>query len=290
VDNFNSFYDPIIKRNNIAHHLEKENFNLIEGDIRNFDFLKKKLNNHYDIIIHLAAMVGVQPSLINPLLYQDVNVKGTQNLLELAKILNINQFVFASSSSVYGINQNVPWKEFDHVLKPISPYASTKISAELMGHVYSHLYGIRFLALRFFTVYGPRQRPDLAIHKFFKQIYNNLPITIFGNGTTSRDYTYVDDVIKAIKNAMGYNKTNYEIFNIGNSKTITIRELVKQIERITEKRVIINYENEQPGDVPKTYADISKAKMYLNYNPSTSIIEGLEAFNQWYRNNYKGSL
>src|SRR5919206_3982908 len=188
VDNFDDFYAAALKRGNIAEHLGHPAYAFVETDIRDAGALAARLSRRYDVIVHLAAKAGVRPSIAHPMLYQDVNVRGTQNLLELAKARGISQFVFASSSSVYGVNPNVPWREDDHVLQPISPYASTKVSGELLGHVYSHLYGIRFIALRFFTVYGPRQRPDLAIHKFAKRIAEQRPIQMFGDGTTRRDY------------------------------------------------------------------------------------------------------
>ena len=185
----------------------------------------------YDVIVHLAARAGVRPSILDPIGYQDVNVRGTQNLLEFARERQVPQFVFASSSSVYGINPRVPWSEEDHVLLPISPYASTKVSGELLGHVYSHLFGIRFVALRFFTVYGPRQRPDLAIHTFARRIRAGKPITVFGDGSTRRDYTFIDDVVSGIVAAMTYRRTNYEVINLGNNATVSLEEVIRQLER-----------------------------------------------------------
>jgi UDP-glucuronate 4-epimerase len=210
-----------------------------------------------------------------------VNVDGTQNLLEFARQKKIMQFVFASSSSVYGINENIPWNE-DEKLKPISPYASTKLSCEMLGHVYSHLYGIRFLALRFFTVYGPAQRPDLAIHKFFKAISERNPIPVFGDGSSSRDYTFVEDTIQGIEAAITYDQSDFEIINLGNHQTVTLSELITAIEKISGKKAIIDRQPEQAGDVPKTYADISKAKRLLNYQPDTSLEKGLISFYEWY--------
>ncbi|MGK2861763.1 MAG: GDP-mannose 4,6-dehydratase, partial [Chitinophagaceae bacterium] len=242
----------------------------------------RKISDDLNIIIHLAAKAGVRPSIQDPILYQDVNVGGTQALLEFARERSVKQFVFASSSSVYGINENVPWKETDNLL-PISPYASTKLSGEMLGHVYSHLYGIRFLALRFFTVYGPSQRPDLAIHNFFRSIINNIPIPVFGDGSTSRDYTFIDDTIKGIMGAMNYHRSGFEIINLGNHKTITLTELIGAIEKICGKRAIIDRQAAQPGDVPTTFADISKAKRLLDYNPSTDLQDGLAAFYKWFK-------
>jgi len=202
IDNFDSFYPKAVKQRNMVSFIDHPSFTFLEADITNESDLYSKLSGNYSAIVHLAAKAGVRPSIENPVAYQDVNVKGTQNLLEFAKNKQIKQFVFASSSSVYGINKNIPWKESDAVLNPISPYASTKISGELLGHVYSHLYGIRFLVLRFFTVYGPRQRPDLAIHLFSKKILANQPILFFGDGTTRRDYTFVADTVNGIMNAI----------------------------------------------------------------------------------------
>jgi UDP-glucuronate 4-epimerase len=235
----------------------------------------------FDVIIHLAAKAGVRPSILNPILYQQVNVDGTQNLLEFARQKKIMQFVFASSSSVYGINENIPWNE-DEKLKPISPYASTKLSCEMLGHVYSHLYGIRFLALRFFTVYGPAQRPDLAIHKFFKAISEGNPIPVYGDGSSSRDYTFVEDTIQGIEAAITYDQSDFEIINLGNNQTVTLSELIAAIEKISGKKAIIDRQPEQAGDVPKTYADISKAKRLLDYQPDTSLEKGLISFYEWY--------
>jgi UDP-glucuronate 4-epimerase len=213
-----------------------------------------------------------------------VNVSGTQTLLEFAKSREIKQFVFASSSSVYGINENVPWNEEEKLL-PISPYASTKLSGEMLGHVYSQLYGIRFLALRFFTVYGPGQRPDLAIHKFFKSILNGDPIPVYGDGSTSRDYTFVQDTVKGVIAAIDYQDSDFEIINLGNHKTVTLAQLIDAVEEVCGKKAIINRLPEQPGDVPRTFADIAKAQKLLNYHPSTGLNEGLRAFYKWFESN-----
>ncbi len=282
IDNFDNFYDVTIKRKNIAHALTHSNFYLLEGDIRDTNFLSEVFKTKYDVIVHLAARAGVRPSIEQPLLYEDVNVKGTLNLLEQAKNNNIKQFVFASSSSVYGVNPRTPWSEDDHVLNPISPYASTKVAGELIGHTYSHLYDIRFIALRFFTVFGPRQRPDLAIHKFFKLIDNNKPIPFFGDGTTSRDYTFVDDIVSGIIGAIGYDKSLYEIINLGNNRTVTLLQLITAIENSIGKKANLDKQPAQAGDVPHTFANVDKAKKLLGYSPSTSLEDGLEKFKQWY--------
>ncbi len=282
IDNYDPFYDKEIKKRNIDSFYQHPDFVFLEVDIRDFDRLKESLSGNYDVIIHLAAKAGVRPSIEDPMLYQSVNVMGTQNLLEISKLLNIKQFVFASSSSVYGVNQNVPWSEKDFVLKPISPYASTKISGELLGHVYSELYGIRFIALRLFTVYGPRQRPDLAIHKFARMILENKAIPVFGDGSTRRDYTYVKDIVSGIMAAVKYDKTNYEIINLGNNRTITLSHMIETIEKVFNKKAIINRLPMQAGDVPETYADVTKAQQLLNYKPSLSFEEGIEKFKEWY--------
>jgi UDP-glucuronate 4-epimerase len=282
IDNFDDFYSRNQKEYSINPFLGDKNFHFLEGDIRNHSDLEKI--GRIDVIIHLAAKAGVRPSIQNPVLYQDVNVSGTQNLLEFAREKKIKQFIFASSSSVYGINMQVPWQEEEKLL-PISPYASTKLSGEMLGHVYSHLYGIRFLALRFFTVYGPGQRPDLAIHKFFKSILNDQPIPVFGDGSTSRDYTYVADTIHGIEAAIHYDKSNFEIINLGNHNTVTLNELIKAIEETCGKKAIINRQLEQPGDVRHTFADIHKAQQILNYNPQTDLKTGLEDFYDWFKTN-----
>ncbi|MGB4775726.1 MAG: GDP-mannose 4,6-dehydratase [Daejeonella sp.] len=282
LDNFDPFYPRKQKELNVKPFLDHPNYQLIEGDIRNPDVFLQV--GDIDVILHLAAKAGVRPSIQNPILYQEVNVNGTQNLLEFARERKIKQFVFASSSSVYGINKNVPWQEEEKLL-PISPYASTKLAGEMLGHVYSYLHGIRFLALRFFTVYGPGQRPDLAIHKFFKSILNDEPIPVFGNGSTSRDYTYVDDIIKGIESTINYNQSDFEIINLGNHHTIKLSELIMAIEEICGMPGIINRQPDQPGDVPQTFASIKKAEELLNYYPETELKTGLSKFYQWYKQN-----
>ena len=279
LDNFDAFYSRTEKEKNIASFFIDPNFLFYEGDIRNNSDLDALGN--IDVIVHLAAKAGVRPSIKDPILYQEVNVGGTQNLLEFARRRNITQFVFASSSSVYGINEQIPWSE-DDKLMPISPYASTKLSCEMLGHVYSHLYGIRFLALRFFTVYGPGQRPDLAIHKFFKSILKGEAIPVFGDGSSSRDYTYVGDTVKGIEAAISYESSNFEIINLGNHRSITLSDLILAIESSCGKKAIIDRQPDQQGDVPQTYADIQKAKKLLGYQPSTDLKTGLENFYSWY--------
>jgi UDP-glucuronate 4-epimerase len=234
--------------------------------------------------VHIAAKAGVRPSIDNPVAYQQSNVIGLQNMLDFARIKNIKQFVFASSSSVYGINDHYPWKE-DEKLMPISPYAMTKLAGEMLGHVYSKLFGIRFIALRFFTVYGPGQRPDLAIHKFTKAILQDQPITMYGDGSTSRDYTFVDDTVKGVIGAMQYDQSDFEIINLGNNYTVSLKQLITLLEEIIGKKAVIEQYPDQPGDVAKTFADITKAKQLLNYNPQTQLKDGLKKFYDWFLEN-----
>ncbi|MDO8587046.1 MAG: GDP-mannose 4,6-dehydratase [Armatimonadota bacterium] len=281
VDNFDPFYDPEIKRANVESHFEYDGYKLIEADIRNQDTLRSRLGGDYDVIVHLAAKVAARPSIKDPVEYQEVNVRGAQNLLELARTWGVKQFVFASSSSVYGVNPNVPWREKDHILLPISPYAGTKVSGELMGHVYSRLFGIRFIALRFFTVYGPRQRPDMAIHKFARLMLQNETIPIFGDGSTRRDCTYVTDIVNGIRAAMDYRGSSYEVVNLGNNRTVKLTELVAAMEQALGLKAQLRLMPEQPGDVPQTWADIRKAKRLLDYQPAARLPEGLTNFAHW---------
>lgn len=280
VDNFDDFYPPQLKRKNIELHIGNKDFKLIEADITNKD-LVSKLDDTYDMVVHLAAKAGVRPSIKDPVLYQQVNVVGMQNILEIAKQKSVKQFVFGSSSSVYGINPNIPWKEDDTNLMPVSPYASSKIAGEWLGKTYSQLYGIRFIALRFFTVYGPRQRPDLAINNFTGKIINGEPINFFGDGNTLRDYTYVKDTVAGILSAMQYDKSKFEIINLGNNKPVTLSQLVSTLEKILNKKAILITLSEQEGDVPVTCADISKAQQLLQYDPQTKLEEGLKQYVNW---------
>ena len=279
VDNFDPFYDRSLKTANIQAHADHPDFELLESDLANSETYQKLNflvgNDSVDAIIHLAAKAGVRPSIEDPIGYQRANVIATQNLLEFAKDNKIKQFVFASSSSVYGVNPNVPWREDDHVLKPISPYASTKVSCELMGHVYSKLYNIRFLGLRFFSVYGPRQRPDLAINKFLRLILEGNPIPVFGDGSTRRDYTYIDDIVEGIIGALHYDSNYYELFNLGNDQTVTLNEMIETIVSLLGKKAIIERQADQPGDVPQTWANIDKAREALNYSPNANIAEAI---------------
>jgi UDP-glucuronate 4-epimerase len=282
-DNFDPFYDPAIKEANVCAHQANPAFRLVRGDLLDPAALASLAGIPYDVIVHLAARPGVRPSIQDPVGHQNVNVTGTQLLLELARRTGTRQFVFGSSSSVYGLNPRVPWREDDHVLQPISPYASTKVSGELLGHVYSHLYGMRFIALRFFTVYGPRQRPDLAIHKFASLMLAGKPIPVFGTGGTSRDYTFVDDVVKGIRAAMEYTASAYEVINIGNTRTVQLAEMIAGLERATGLAAKIEQHPEQPGDVPQTWANIDKARSLLGYSPTTVYDEGVQRFVAWLR-------
>jgi UDP-glucuronate 4-epimerase len=278
LDNFDSFYERAAKERNIANHRTHECWRLVEGDIRELDLVSAQLDANFDVIVHLAAKAGVRPSIADPISYQNVNVIGTHNLLEFARAKTIRHFVFASSSSVYGVNPRVPWSESDNVLQPISPYASTKVSGELLGHVYSHLFGIRFVGLRFFTVYGPRQRPDLAIHKFAQFMTAGRPIPVFGDGSTRRDYTFVADIVAGIRAAIEYDRTSYEIINLGNSQTVSLTEMIAELERALGTTARIERLPEQPGDVPQTWANVNKARELLSYEPTIQFEVGIRRF------------
>jgi UDP-glucuronate 4-epimerase len=281
VDNFDPFYAASVKWDNVWHNLKNRNYRLIQTDICDLDTLRERLSDNYDVIVHLAAKAGVRPSIADPVGYQKVNVLGTQNVLELAKERNVRQFVFASSSSVYGVDPHVPWREDAQVLLPISPYAGTKVSGELLGHVYSHLYGIRFLALRFFTVFGPRQRPDLAIHKMARMMLAGEPVPVYGDGSSRRDYTYIDDIITGILAAINYQGSMYEVINLGGSRAIGLLEMVRAIETVAGVKAHLDFQPEQPGDVPQTYADVHKARVLLGCEPSTDFETGLARFMEW---------
>lgn len=284
VDDFNDFYDPAIKSENVRAQLENPNYQLFRIDIRDGAALEKVFTAvELDCIVHLAARAGVRPSLQQPLLYSETNIDGTLNLLELARAHEIKQFVFGSSSSVYGINAKVPFGEDDPIRQPISPYAATKAAGELLCHTYSHLYGLRCLCLRFFTVYGPRQRPDLAIHKFARLLSDGKPIPVFGDGTTRRDYTYIDDIIAGVRAAVDYEASDYEVINLGESRTVELRELISLLEKELGTKAQIDRQPAQPGDVPQTFADISKARRLLGYNPQTQIEDGIRRFLDWFQ-------
>jgi len=284
VDDLNDFYSPAIKRANIAGHLQNANYKLVEADIRDSAAMVRMFDEtKFDVIVHLAARAGVRPSLSEPELYAETNINGTLNLLELARQHGIKQFVFGSSSSVYGINTKVPFAEDDRIHQPISPYAATKAAGELLCHTYTHLYGIRCVCLRFFTVYGARQRPDLAIHKFSRLISEGKAIPVFGDGSMRRDYTYIDDIIQGVRSAIDYDATMYEVFNLGESQTTELGELIGLLEKNLDRQAIIDRQPMQPGDVPTTFADISKSREMLGYNPTTKIADGIPKFVEWFR-------
>lgn len=283
LDNFDTFYAPAVKRANIAQFAKSDRFELTAGDIRDAEFVDAILKNHsIDIIVHLAAKAGVRGSIEEPLSYADVNVNGTVVMLETAKKYGIDKFVFASSSSVYGNNDKTPFCETDNVDFPVSIYAATKKAGELICHTYSSLYDMNITCLRFFTVYGSAQRPDLAIHKFARLIEAGLPIPVFGNGSMRRDHTYIDDIIDGVVSAMETCK-GFEIYNLGNSIPVRLDELIGEIEKALGKKAVINRLPLQPGDVFQTYADITKAKSRFGYNPKTDLSVGLKNFVQWLR-------
>ena len=280
IDNFDPFYPADVKRTNVDGHTRHPRWRLLEIDVSDHEALAR-VTGDFDVIVHLAAKAGVRPSIAEPLAYQKANVAGTQALLEFARARRIRQFVFASSSSVYGVNPRVPWSEDDHVLEPISPYASTKVSGELLGHVYARLYGIRFLALRFFTVYGPRQRPDLAIHGFARRLLRGDAIPMFGDGSTRRDYTFIEDIVAGVRGAMAYDGSPYEVINLGNNRTVSLREMIATLEKALQTEARIEQHPEQPGDVPQTWAQVEKARRLLGYEPKTSFDEGIGRFCDW---------
>jgi UDP-glucuronate 4-epimerase len=283
LDDFNNFYDPGIKRANIAavvNHTPVFRVDLRDNIAVRELFRREK----FDVIAHLAARAGVRPSIAQPQLYYDTNVNGTLHVLEAARSVGIERFILASSSSVYGICKTVPFSEDLHLTQTISPYASSKIAAEFLCSTYSHLYNMRVIALRFFTVYGPRQRPDLAIHQFTRKIIAGEPIEQFGDGTTRRDYTYINDIIQGVMGALRYGGAPiFDIFNLGENETVQLCDLIAQIEAAVGKKAKINLLPEQPGDVPLTCADISKARRLLGYAPKTKLAQGLPNFVEWYR-------
>jgi len=283
LDNFDEFYDRRIKLLNIGGCLNDARFELVEGDIRDDNTVESIfVENKIDVIVHLAARAGVRPSIEEPVVYHDVNVNGTVVMLEAARKHKVEKFVFASSSSVYGNNRKVPFSESDNVDFPISPYAATKKAGELICHTYSHLYGIGMTCLRFFTVYGPRQRPDLAIHKFAKLIEAGKTIPVYGDGSMRRDFTYIDDIIDGVVAAID-RCSGYEIYNLGESRPVRLDVLIADIEKAMGRKAVINRMEMQPGDVEQTYADVSKAKKGLGYEPKTEISAGLARFVEWLR-------
>ncbi|MBO0725214.1 MAG: GDP-mannose 4,6-dehydratase [Blastocatellia bacterium] len=283
IDNFDEFYDPQIKLSNISDHVKRQAYRLVRADIRDYEALKRIFaENHFDAIIHLAAKAGVRPSVSEPRVYTEVNINGTVNLLELAERNGVRKFVFGSSSSVYGPAATPPFRE-DAPLAPISPYASTKASGELLAHAYSHLYGMQVVCLRFFTVYGARQRPDLAIHKFARMITSRNPIPVYGDGSAERDFTYIDDILQGVMAAIEYNGSPFEVFNLGESQTVTVNRMIELLEEALDRKAIIERRPPQPGDMPLTHADITKARKLLSYQPTTAIETGIKKFAEWFK-------
>lgn len=290
IDNFNTYYDPAIKRANIAQALRSERFDLVEADICDEAAVTVAFEEFKpDVVVHLAARAGVRASLNDPNLYHRVNVIGSQHILDACRTFGPSHLVFASSSSVYGGLTDVPFREAMDIAKPISPYAATKRMNELMAHVYSHVYGLNVTLLRFFTAYGPRQRPDMAIYKFVKAIDAGDPLPMFGDGTSRRDYTYVDDIIDGVVKAID-TPFRYEIFNLGEQRTTSLIELIEVVERHVGKPVKIDRQPLQPGDVEITYADVSKAREKLGYAPKTSLDEGVRRFVDWYNEVHHASM
>jgi UDP-glucuronate 4-epimerase len=290
LDNFDDFYDGALKERNLEAARDHGEFSLVRGDIRDAGLLAT-LPEDLDTIVHIAARAGVRPSIAQPVLYYDVNVHGTLQLLELARGRGIRRFLFASSSSVYGNNEKVPFSEEDRVDDPISPYAATKKAGELLCHSYTHLYGITCLCLRFFTVYGPRQRPDLAIRKFAGLMARGEAIPRFGDGSTQRDYTYIDDIVDGTLRGLGWTEEregDYEIVNLGESRTVSLSEMIRVLGEEMGVEPIISPFPLQPGDVERTYADVSKARTLLGYDPKWSFREGIRAFVRWFREQPEG--
>lgn len=289
VDNLDHFYPPAWKKDNLEEIRRVGQFDFHELDICEETALRNAFASiRPEVVIHLAARAGVRPSIEQPLLYEQVNIRGTLNLLELCREFRVKKFLFGSSSSVYGEEPRVPFSEDHLALRPISPYAATKLAGEMLCYTYAHLYALPVICLRFFTVYGPRQRPDLAIHKFTALIEAGKPVPIFGDGSMGRDYTYVDDIVAGVLATLEYvplleDGTAFEVFNLGNSHPVKLAELVETLERVTGRKARRENQPPQPGDVPLTWADISKAKRLLGYQPSTRLEEGLTRFVEWYR-------
>jgi UDP-glucuronate 4-epimerase len=287
VDDFNVFYDPAIKRLNLARALKSPDVRLIEGDILDPAITEQLRELKFDAIIHLAARAGVRPSLRDPVLYERVNVEGTYRMLEVARAHQVKKFVFGSSSSVYGVRSKVPFVETDPVNQPASPYSATKIGAEAACQVYSHLYQIPTVCLRFFTVFGPRQRPDLAIHKFTALMASGKPVPIFGDGTSARDYTYIDDIVDGVLAALSYSASRFEIINLGGEHPTKLLDLVQLISDALGVQASIEWLPEQAGDVPVTWSDSNKARCLLGFQPRTNTVEGLAKFVAWFHQRHK---
>lgn len=286
IDNFNDYYSPKLKEKNIKHNLDNKNYKLYRGDICDKNLLSKIFEeNQIDVVVHIAASAGVRPSIENPLSYVKNNIEGTVNIVEVMKENGIKKIVFASSSSIYGNCKEEIFSEDLKVSEPISPYAASKSACEQFLYTYSKLFDIQVVALRFFTVFGPRQRPDLAIRKFIDLIKENKPIPVYGDGTTIRDYTYIDDIVDGIIGAINYNDTPYEIINLGGGAPVSLNQMIETIEKVLNKKATIEHLPMQLGDVNKTAADITKAKKLLNYNPKTSFKEGIIKFIEWEKSN-----
>lgn len=287
IDNFDPFYDRSIKEANVVNALKNKDYELHEGDIRDTAFVSRCLESFKpDIVIHLAAKAGVRPSLLDPAAYYDVNVMGTLNILESMKKHNIRKLLFASSSSVYGNNKKVPFSESDNVDCPVSPYAASKKAGELLCHTFYHIYKMDIFCLRFFTVYGPRQRPDLAINKFTRAILSDNEITIYGDGTTSRDYTHINDIIQGIRKAI-FKLQGFDIFNLGESSTVSLNRLVSLLEQYTGKKARKYFMPFQEGDVVQTFANISKAGKLLDYAPEVEFESGIRDYIKWHLDTYR---
>ena len=282
VDEFNDYYDPAIKRANVAPHLASERYTLVEADIRDRARMQALAREHApEVVIHLAARAGVRPSVEDPYLYQTTNVEGTLNMLDAARRAGVKRFVFGSSSSVYGVNDKVPFAERDPILRAASPYAATKVAGEALCSSFTHLYDMPSVSLRFFTVFGPRQRPDLAIRKFAELLRAGHGIQLYGDGSSSRDYTYVGDIVDGIVAAAELDSTGHEIFNLGNSTPTTLLELVRTIEDVLGVTAKIEWLPTQPGDVPRTFADLEKSRARLGYEPKTSLRDGIVEMVRW---------
>jgi len=288
IDDFNSYYDPAVKYQNLASI--RDRITLVEGDIRDAILVERTFaKGQFDQVIHIAARAGVRPSIKDPKLYFTTNIDGTFNLLDACRYHGVKRFTFASSSSVYGINKKVPFAESDPLERTISPYAATKLAGEQICSNYAELFGIRCQCLRFFTVYGPRQRPDLAISKFTQRILADQPIQQYGDGSSARDYTYIDDIINGVVAAANYEASDFDIFNLGGSATTTLSELISLIENATGKKARIEYLPDQPGDVPRTFADVTKSRELLGYEPQTPIAEGIRKYVDWFRHHQAAS-
>jgi UDP-glucuronate 4-epimerase len=282
LDNFDSYYDPEVKRRNISAAIASSEAELVEGDIADESLADRLLRRRYDVVVHLAARPGVRSSLMEPAVYERINVQGTLTLLEASRRHGVSHFVFASSSSVYGLSRDIPFHEETSRLLPASPYGVTKLAAEYFCRTYNHLYGIPVTCLRFFTVYGPRQRPDMAIHRFVRLIEAAQPIPIYGDGTARRDFTYVDDVVDGLVRAIS-RPQGFRIYNLGTHETIMLRNLVEIIERAMNKTATVDRRPVQPGDVVVTHADITRASEELGYHPATKIEDGVRRFVEWFR-------